>query len=372
MLQRYVRRLTSDDRLAALALVAAAALLAGALFLPWSRSTGLDALVLFGALDEFGDAVDGLERSAWEEWRWFDVALAAVAGLLALTAALDVAGRPYRHPAIAACLVGIVAVVGSFAIGRDSSDAGVAVVWGGDFVPAAAGPLLALAALGLALRALTSSGPPDLHERGSYALLVGAGLLLAMTFAPWTEEPGAESHFSQDADSFSGGVGVWADTAGWIFEGTPWVAVLFVGAAVALVAAAERRSPAGPERLGRHAAVLAAAGAAVALSPWLTWARLDQPQAGEDLFQLDLDGWVVLGRTGWVLLLGGAAIALCATARPHRALAVLPAALALLVLLDGMTVAGVDSSPRPGVFVLAAGLIVAFGALLRGRPRTTL
>jgi hypothetical protein len=371
MLQRYVRPLASDDRLAALALVVAAALLAGALFLPWSRSTGLDALVLFGALDELGDAVDGLERSAWEEWRWFDAALAAVAGLLAVTAALDLAGRPYRRPAIAACLVGIVAVVASFAIGRAPAT-GAAVVWGGDFVPAAAGPLLALAGLGLALRALTSSGPPDLHERGSYALLVGAALLLAMAFAPWTEEPSFESHFTQDAGSFSGGVGVWVDTAGWAFEGTPWVAVLFVGAAVALVAAAERRRPAGAERLGRGAAVVALAGAAVALSPWLTWARLDQPQAGEDLFRLDLDGWVVLGRTGWVLLAGGAAIALCAAARPHRAYAALPAALALLVLLDGITIAGVDSSPRQGVFVVAAGLIVAFGALLRGEARTTL
>ena len=366
-----MHRVTLDDRLAALALVVAASLVLAALFLPWSRSTGLDALVLFGALDQLQALVDGLERSAWEEWRWFDLGLAAVAGLLVVTAVLDLAGRPYRRPAIAAALLGVVAVVGSFAAGRDEPT-GAAVQWGGAFVPAAAGPLLALAGLGLALRTMTRSGPPDLHERGSYALLVGAALLLAMAFAPWTAEPGLESHFTESPDSFSGGAGLWADSAGWAFEGTPWVAVLFVGAAVALVAVAERRQPARTELLGRHAALLAAAGAAVAFSPWLTWQALEQPLGGGETFRFDLDGWLILGRTGWLVLLGGAAIALAAALPPHRAYALLPVGLAVLVALDGIAIEGSDAAPRAGVVVLAAGLVVAFVALVRGRSRTTL
>jgi hypothetical protein len=351
-------------RTEALLLAAAALLLAVSLFLPWSRSAGLDTLGLFGVLDEFRGVADGLERSAWEEWAWFDVVLAAIAAVLGVTATLELAGRRMRGPAIAAGVAGIVAVVVSFALDRSASGPELVATLGSDFVPAAAGPLLALAALGLALRALTDSGPPDLHERGAYALLVGAALLLLMAFAPWTQEPGVESHFTQDADSFSGGIAVWADAGGWAFEGTPWVASLFVAGAVLLVAAAERRARARSDRLGRRAAILAVAGAAVAFSPWLPWTH------AQDLF--DLDGWIVLGRTAWLLLLGGAAIALAATAPPHPGFAAIPAALLLLVALDGITVAGTDSSPHVGVFVLGGGLLLAFFALVRERSRTTL
>ena len=359
-------------RTEALLLALAAALLAGSLFLPWSRSAGLDTLVLFGALDELLESIEGLERSAWEEWKWFDVVLAAVAGLLALTAVLELAGRRVRRPAIVATVAGIVAVVVSFAIGRRGSSPEIVAQLGSDFVPAASGPLLALAALGLALRALTWTGPPDPHERGSYALLVGAALLVAMAFAPWTEEPGAETHFSQDLDSFSGGLAVWADTAGWAFEGTPWVAALLVAAALVLVALAERRRSTARDPLGRRAAVLAAAGAAVAISPWLTWAHLDVAALASVEFTFALDGWLVLGRTSWLVLLGGAAIALAAVVPRHPALAALPVAIALLVVLDGLTVEGGDSSPGVGLFVLGAGLVVALVALVRGPVRTTL
>ena len=193
-------------------------------------------------------------------------------------------------------------------------------------MPAAAGPLLALAALGLALRALTRSGPPDLHERGSYALLVGAALLLAMAFAPWTDEPGVETHFMQDTDSFSGGL---ARVGRHGRLGAR-------GHAVGGDALRRRRDRArGPrrgarrrrasERLGRRAAVLAAAGAAVALSPWLTWAHLEQPVGADGSLVLNLDGWIVLGRTGWLLLLGGALIALERCRPPPAGVAILPA-----------------------------------------------
>jgi hypothetical protein len=130
----------------------------------------------------------------------------------------------------------------------------------------------------------------------------------------------------------------------------PWIAL----AGLVLAIGALARS--GPRRidLDRRGVLLAVLGTTVALSPFVNWVTIWE--LGLDPFgDAGFDAFVLLDWADTALVLGGAAIALTAVLPRWKLLALIPPAIAGLVLLDGVA---------PGIGSVGAGGVLAGAALL--------